>query len=65
VVTGFKQVDTKNQDNLKINETNNNNDSQNTPKNEGLSPQKPVTIVTLVTKRPKASSLQGEEDVRD
>jgi len=47
-VTVFSTVDTKNQDNLKINET----DSakpQNTPKNDGQNPQKTVTTVTSVT----------------
>jgi hypothetical protein len=47
-VTTLKQIDTKNQDNLKINETDS-NDPQNTPKNDGLNPQKLVTSVTLVT----------------
>ena len=47
-VTGFSKVDTKNQDNLKINET----DSakpQNTPKNDVQNPLEPVTLVTPVT----------------
>jgi len=47
-VTGFSKIDVKNQTNLIINETNSAN-PQNTPKNDGLSPQKPVTIVTPVT----------------
>jgi hypothetical protein len=47
-VTGFSKIDTKNQDNLKINETDSAN-PQNTPKNEALSLQKPVTAVTPVT----------------
>ena len=47
-VTTLKQIDGKNQDNLKINEINS-NDPQNTPKNDGLSLQKPVTAVTPVT----------------
>jgi len=41
-VPGFKQIDIKNQTNLIINETDS-ADPQNTPKNEGLNPQKPGT----------------------
>jgi len=44
----LKQIDTKNQDNLKINETDN-NDLQNTPKNEDLNPQKSGTLGTSGT----------------
>jgi hypothetical protein len=47
-VTGFSKIDTKNQTNLIINETDSAN-PQNTPKNDGLNPQKSVTIVTSVT----------------
>jgi hypothetical protein len=44
----FKQIDTKNQTNLIINETNN-NDPQNTPKNNSINPQKSVTSGISVT----------------
>jgi|GEM_PF-5856185 len=47
-VTGFSKIDAKNQTNLIINETDN-NDPQNTPKNNSPNPQKPVTAVTPVT----------------
>jgi len=47
-VTGFTQVDIKNQTNLIINETDSAN-PQNTPKNNSINPQKPVTTVTPVT----------------
>ena len=47
-VTGFTQVGIKNQDNLKINETDS-ADPQNTPKNNSINPQKLVTLGTLVT----------------
>jgi len=47
-VTGFTQADAKNQDNLKINETDSAN-PKNTPKNGDLNPQKLVTLGTLVT----------------
>ncbi|MFP3261667.1 MAG: hypothetical protein RXP28_02305 [Nitrososphaeria archaeon] len=45
--TGFSKSDAKNQDNLKINEIDS-GDPQNTPKNDGLSPQKPVPSVLPV-----------------
>jgi len=45
--TGFSKIDAKNQTNLIINETDN-NDPKNTPKNDGLSPQKPVPSVLPV-----------------
>jgi len=47
-VTGFSKIDAKNQTNLIINETNSAN-PQNTPKNDDLNPQKPVTLGTPVT----------------
>jgi len=45
--TGFSKTDAKNQTNLKIHETDSAN-PQNTPKNDGLSPQKPVPSVLPV-----------------
>jgi len=45
--TGFSKVDAKNQTNLIINETDSAN-PQNTPKNDDLSPQKPVPSVLPV-----------------
>ncbi|MFP3131713.1 MAG: hypothetical protein RXR51_09115, partial [Nitrososphaeria archaeon] len=66
-VTGFKQTDTKNQTNLIINETDSAN-PQNTPKNDGLNPQKPVTPVTPVptaTSNPNDPNQNNPDGIAD
>jgi len=63
-VPGFKQIDAKNQTNLIINET----DSakpQNTPKNDGLNPQKPGTSGTPGTGNANEPNQNNPDGVAD
>jgi len=64
VVTGFSKIDTKTQTNLIINETNRDN-PQNTPKNDGLSPQKLVTNATPVTEKTDSPYLNQIDGIAD
>jgi len=63
-VTGFKQTDTKNQTDIIINETDN-NDPQNAPKNNSINPQKPVTAVTPVTDNANDPNQNNPDGVAD
>jgi len=60
-VTGINGFYAKNQDNLKINETDN-NDPQNTPKNNSLNPLEPVTPVTPVTDKTTDPNQNNQVD---